>query len=68
MTNQRIVNASLIFHIHALFLPTMLYVGSVPVNTDLLELVISNTTAMDEIHWIELNWVADIRLNLPQEM
>ena len=34
-------------------------------NTDLLELVISNTTGDG---YSEFNWVADIRLNLPQEM
>ena len=32
MTNQRTGNASIIFHNHPLFLPTVLYVGSVPVN------------------------------------
>ena len=32
MTNQRTGNASIIFHNHPLCLPTVLYVGSVPVN------------------------------------
>ena len=32
MTNQRTGNASIIFHNHVLFLPTVLYVGSVLVN------------------------------------
>ena len=32
MTNQRTGNASIIFHNDPLFLPTVLYVGSVPVN------------------------------------
>ena len=32
MTNQRTGNASIIFHNHPLFLSTVLYVGSVPVN------------------------------------
>ena len=32
MTNQHTGNASIIFHNHPLFLPTVLYVGSVPVN------------------------------------
>ena len=46
MTNQRTGNASIIFHNHPLFMPTVLYVGSVPVNEHrlLIELVISNTT------------------------
>ena len=36
MTNQRTGNASIIFHNHALFLPTVLYVGNVPVNEHIL--------------------------------
>ena len=32
MTNQHTGNASIIFHNHPLFLPAVLYVGSVPVN------------------------------------
>ena len=45
MTNQRTGNESIIFHNHPLFLPTVLYVGSVPVNEHILvKLVISNTT------------------------
>ena len=45
MTNQRTGNASIIFHNHPLFMPTVLYVGSVPVNEHrlLIELVISQT-------------------------
>ena len=61
MTNQRTVNASIIFHNHALKLClTVLYVGSVvPVNEHRL-------VRVDHYHrrrmkYIELNWVADIR-------
>ena len=32
MTNQRTGNASILFHNHPLFLPTVLYVERVPVN------------------------------------